>query len=260
MLAVLGSRPRRGGVYRLLLGRPSVSDRRAGRDRSRCRQAAGAGAVRAWSSAAWSTATGRRRFTAAPPAMALGALISQRRDGAAHGRAGTGDLRRGTPGGDGRAQHQRPDRGRHRRRRDPAPVPPGAARRPTRSAPSSPRRSSPCRPGRTRPSPPPSTAACASGWCWTGPSLAEPGHGRRNVDSLRYGVQLRVAADAADEARARRRRPRPGAAGHPAGAEPGAVLLHRSGLLAALDALFETVWRQAYPLELSSWTPRQSRR
>jgi DNA-binding CsgD family transcriptional regulator/sugar-specific transcriptional regulator TrmB len=35
------------------------------------------------------------------------------------------------------------------------------------------------------------------------------------------------------------------------GGEPGAVLLQRSGLLAALDALFESVWRRAYPLELS---------
>ncbi len=34
-------------------------------------------------------------------------------------------------------------------------------------------------------------------------------------------------------------------------AEPGAVLLQRSGLLAALDALFEGVWRQAYPLTLA---------
>ena len=40
--------------------------------------------------------------------------------------------------------------------------------------------------------------------------------------------------------------------GRPSGGEPGAVLLQRSGLLAALDALFETVWRQAHPLELSS--------
>ncbi|HEX6151354.1 helix-turn-helix domain-containing protein [Nocardioides sp.] len=35
------------------------------------------------------------------------------------------------------------------------------------------------------------------------------------------------------------------------GGEPGAVLLQRSGLLAALDALFESVWRRAYPLELA---------
>ncbi|NUT31555.1 MAG: transcriptional regulator TrmB [Hamadaea sp.] len=36
------------------------------------------------------------------------------------------------------------------------------------------------------------------------------------------------------------------------GGEPGAVLLHRSGLLAALDALFEAVWRHAHPLELAN--------
>jgi len=36
------------------------------------------------------------------------------------------------------------------------------------------------------------------------------------------------------------------------GGEPGAVLIQRSGLLAALEALFETVWRSAYPLELSN--------
>jgi AraC-like DNA-binding protein len=35
------------------------------------------------------------------------------------------------------------------------------------------------------------------------------------------------------------------------GGEPGAVLLHRSGLLAALEALFENVWHQACPLALS---------
>ncbi|MEU7297949.1 transcriptional regulator TrmB [Streptomyces exfoliatus] len=81
--------------------------------------------------------------------------------------------------------------------------------------------------------------------------LAEPGIVRDAVDSLRNGVQLRVAdhvpmklvlADA-----------------HlglvplavtPAG-EHGAVLLHRSGLLDALDALFEAVWRTAHPLSLS---------
>ena len=40
----------------------------------------------------------------------------------------------------------------------------------------------------------------------------------------------------------------------PAG-EPGAVLLHRSGLLAALDALFELAWRHAYRLTAvtASW-------
>jgi hypothetical protein len=81
--------------------------------------------------------------------------------------------------------------------------------------------------------------------------LAEPGIVHDAIDSLRNGVQLRVADHlpmklvlgdsdlglvplAMTEA-----------------GEPGAVLLHRSGLLDALDALFETVWRAAHPLELS---------
>ncbi|KAA1418530.1 helix-turn-helix domain-containing protein [Nocardioides humilatus] len=34
------------------------------------------------------------------------------------------------------------------------------------------------------------------------------------------------------------------------GGEPGAVLLQRSGLLSALDALFEAVWQRGYPLAL----------
>jgi len=81
--------------------------------------------------------------------------------------------------------------------------------------------------------------------------LAEPGIIADAVDSLRNGVLLRVAdrlpmklvlADA-DLGLVP-------LAVTPAG-EPGAVLLHRSGLLDALDALFETVWRTARPLELS---------
>ncbi|MET9593082.1 helix-turn-helix domain-containing protein [Streptomyces sp. NPDC006516] len=82
--------------------------------------------------------------------------------------------------------------------------------------------------------------------------LAEPGIITDAIDSLRNGVQLRVAdqlpmklvlADA-DLGLVP-------LAVTPAG-EPGAVLLHRSGLLDALDALFETVWRTAHPLELSA--------
>lgn len=81
--------------------------------------------------------------------------------------------------------------------------------------------------------------------------LAEPGIITDAIQSLRNGVQLRVAdqlpmklvlADA-DLGLVP-------LAVTPAG-EPGAVLLHRSGLLDALDALFETVWRAAHPLELS---------
>jgi DNA-binding IclR family transcriptional regulator len=82
--------------------------------------------------------------------------------------------------------------------------------------------------------------------------LAEPGIIADAVDSVRNGVQLRVAdqlpmklvlADA-DLGLVP-------LAVTPDG-EPGAVLLHRSGLLDALDALFETVWRTADPLALSA--------
>jgi DNA-binding CsgD family transcriptional regulator len=71
------------------------------------------------------------------------------------------------------------------------------------------------------------------------------------VDSLQHGLELRVVdqlplklvlADA-DLALVP-------LAVAPAG-EPGAVLLQRSGLLAALDALFESVWRGGHPLTLS---------
>jgi DNA-binding CsgD family transcriptional regulator len=82
----------------------------------------------------------------------------------------------------------------------------------------------------------------------------EPSATHETIDSLRRGLELRVVdrlplklvlADAdlalvpllVDPADAE--------------AEPGAVMLQRSGLLAALDVLFESVWNQAYPLELA---------
>jgi DNA-binding CsgD family transcriptional regulator len=81
--------------------------------------------------------------------------------------------------------------------------------------------------------------------------LAQPGVLQETVDSLRHGVQVRVVKELpmkliladADIGLVP-------LAAEPDG-EPGAVLLHRSGLLAALDALFETTWQQAHPLELS---------
>jgi sugar-specific transcriptional regulator TrmB/DNA-binding CsgD family transcriptional regulator len=81
-------------------------------------------------------------------------------------------------------------------------------------------------------------------------TLSTPGMVDEIVDSLSRGAQIRVAAELpmklvladADLALV------PLAAQH--GGEPGAVLLQRSGLLAALDALFENLWRQAFPLEL----------
>lgn len=81
--------------------------------------------------------------------------------------------------------------------------------------------------------------------------LAEPGIVAGAIDSLRRGVELRVAdhlpmklvlADSDLGLVPLTVTP---------GEEPGAVLLHRSGLLDALEALFETVWRSAHPLEIS---------
>ena len=83
-------------------------------------------------------------------------------------------------------------------------------------------------------------------------ALAGPGMVSETIDSLRKGVQIRVVeslpmklilADAELGLVPLTVEP-----GH----EPGAVLLHRSGLLAALDALFETVWQHAHPLSLST--------
>jgi DNA-binding NarL/FixJ family response regulator/sugar-specific transcriptional regulator TrmB len=82
--------------------------------------------------------------------------------------------------------------------------------------------------------------------------LDEPGATAEVIDSLHSGLELRVAdglpiklvlADD-DLALVPLTLARDG--------EPGAVLLQRSGLVAALESLFETVWLRSYPLELSS--------
>ena len=85
--------------------------------------------------------------------------------------------------------------------------------------------------------------------------LAEPSATDEVVDSLRRGLELRVVdslplklmlADS-DLALVPLLVEPVGSVGG-----PGAVLLQRSGLLAALSALFESVWRQAYPLTLAN--------
>ncbi|WP_025620293.1 helix-turn-helix domain-containing protein [Salinispora cortesiana] len=84
------------------------------------------------------------------------------------------------------------------------------------------------------------------------PALAEPGVVAETLESLRDGVQLRVTESLpikliiADAALALVPLTDTSAG------EPGAVLLHRTGLLAAMDALFEAVWREAHPLTLSA--------
>ncbi|MEU5943357.1 transcriptional regulator TrmB [Micromonospora sp. NPDC047548] len=83
--------------------------------------------------------------------------------------------------------------------------------------------------------------------------LAEPGVVAETIDSLRKGVEVRVAeslpiklvlADVELGLVPLAVEP---------GEEPGAVLLHRAGLLTAMDALFELVWRHAYPLSISAF-------
>jgi DNA-binding CsgD family transcriptional regulator len=84
------------------------------------------------------------------------------------------------------------------------------------------------------------------------PALAEPGVVAETLESLRNGVQVRVVdslpiklilADAELALVPLTATP---------GGEPGAVLLHRTGLLAAMDALVEIVWRHAHPLDVSA--------
>lgn len=86
------------------------------------------------------------------------------------------------------------------------------------------------------------------------PTLAEPGVIAETLESLRDGVQVRVVdalpikmilADAELALVPLTATP---------GGEPGAVLLHRTGLLAAMDALFENVWRHAHPLHAAALT------
>ncbi|MET8151210.1 helix-turn-helix domain-containing protein [Actinoplanes sp. NPDC049668] len=84
------------------------------------------------------------------------------------------------------------------------------------------------------------------------PALAEPGVVAETIESLRDGVEVRVVeslpiklmlADAELALVPLTVTP---------GEEPGAVLLHRAGLLTAMDALFEIVWRHAHPLDVAA--------
>ncbi|MFK0046284.1 helix-turn-helix domain-containing protein [Streptomyces sp. NPDC090741] len=250
MLDVLGLEPDDERVYRVLLGLPNstatlLSDRllvpRADVDKALSR-------LVGWGLVIRSAA---EQFTAAPPAMALGSLISQRRDGLRmaehalvtfaeeHRAAMTGssinDLIEVVTGVDAighrflQVQH--------------------AARTQVRTFITAPFVAVPPDENTAEP------AALGRGVQFRAildrAALAEPGIVTDAIRSLRIGVHLRVAdqlpmklvlADA-DLGLVP-------LAVTPDG-EPGAVLLHRSGLLDALDALFETVWLTAHPLELS---------
>ncbi|MET9854532.1 helix-turn-helix domain-containing protein [Streptomyces sp. NPDC006450] len=250
MLDVLGLESDDERVYRALLGRPDstampLSDLlalpRAHVDQALARLV-GWGLV---------TRSSDERFTAAPPAMALGALITQRRDGLRmaeralvtfaeeHRAAMTGssisDLIEVVTGVDAI---------RHRFLQVQQ-----AARTQVRSFITAPFVALPPDENTAEP------MALGRGVHFRAvldrAVLAEPGIIDDAITSLSSGVELRVAdqlpmklvlADAELGLVP--------LAVTPAG-EPGAVLLHGSGLLDAMDALFETVWRTAQPLELS---------
>ncbi|MFF4426512.1 helix-turn-helix domain-containing protein [Streptomyces sp. NPDC001549] len=250
MLDVLGLDPDDERVYRALLGRPNstailLADLavlpRAHVDTALSR-------LVEWGLV---TRSADEQFTAAPPAMALGALISQRRDGlrmAEHALVAFAEEHRAAMTGNSISDLIEVVTGvdgiRHRFLQVQQ-----AARTQVRSFITAPF---------VALSPDENTAepmAIGRGVHFRAvldrAVLGEPGIIDDAIESLRKGVQLRVAdrlpmklvlADADLGLVPLTVTP---------DGEPGAVLLHRSGLLDALDALFETVWRTAHPLELS---------
>ncbi|MFJ7965343.1 helix-turn-helix domain-containing protein [Streptomyces sp. NPDC096324] len=251
MLDVLGLEPDDERVYRALLGRPSstagtlsdlLSLTRAQADNALSRLVT------------WGLVTGSAddRFTAAPPAMALGALISQRRDGlraaehalvtlaeehrAATSASGIGDLIEVVTGVDAI---------RHRYLQVQQ-----AARTQVRTFITAPFVALPPDENTAEP------VALGRGVSFRAvldrAVLEEPGIVHDAIDSLRNGVQLRIADHLPMKLMlADTELGLVPLATTPAG-EPGAVLLHRSGLLDAMDTLFETVWRTAHPLALTA--------
>ncbi|WP_030727461.1 helix-turn-helix domain-containing protein [Streptomyces sp. NRRL S-237] len=250
MLDVLGLGPDDEHVYRGLLGRPN-STATSLADLLVLPQAHVDTALSRLVEWGLATRSADEQFTAAPPAMALGALISQRRDGlrmAEHALAAFAEEHRAAMTGDSISDLIEVVTGvdaiRHRFLQVQQ-----AARTQVRSFITAPF---------VALSPDENTAepvAIGRGVHFRAvldrAVLAEPGIIDDAIDSLRRGVQLRVAdelpmklvlADADLGLVPLTVTP---------DGEPGAVLLHRSGLLDALDALFETVWRTAHPLELS---------
>ncbi|WP_318209627.1 MULTISPECIES: helix-turn-helix domain-containing protein [unclassified Streptomyces] len=250
MLDVLGLEPDDEHVYRGLLGRPNSTATLL----SDLLGVSGADVDKALSRlVGWGLVirSADELFTAAPPAMALGSLISQRRDGlrmAEHALVTLAEEHRAAMTGSSINDLFEVVTGvdaiRHRFLQVQQ-----AARTQVRSFITAPFVALPPDENTAEP------MALDRGVLFRAvldrAVLAEPGIVRDAIDSLRNGVQLRVADDLpmklvladADLGLVP-------LAVTPAG-EPGAVLLHRSGLLDALDALFETVWRTAHPLELS---------
>ncbi|MEU9082861.1 helix-turn-helix domain-containing protein [Streptomyces sp. NPDC048357] len=250
MLDVLGLDPDDERVYRALLGRPNSAAVLLA-DLAVLSQAHVDKVLSRLVECGLATRSADERFTAAPPAMALGALISQRRDGlrmAEHALVTFAEEHRAAMTGNSISDLIEVVTGvdaiRHRFLQVQQ-----AARTQVRSFITAPF---------VALSPDENTAepvAIGRGVQFRAvldrAVLGEPGIIDDAIDSLRKGVQLRVAdqlpmklvlADADLGLVPLTVTP---------DGEPGAVLLHRSGLLDALDALFETVWRTAHPLELS---------
>ncbi|WP_371667204.1 transcriptional regulator TrmB [Streptomyces sp. NBC_00289] len=251
MLDVLGLEPDDERVYRALLGQPNstavtLSDQLALTppqvDSTLSRLVAWGLVIR----------SADEQFTAAPPAMALGALISQRRDGlraAEHALVTFAEEHRAamTPSSivDLIEVVTGVDAIRHRYLQVQQ-----AARTQVRTFITAPFIALPPEENTAEP------MALGRGVRFRAvldrAVLAEPGIIGDAIDSLRNGVQLRVADELPMKLMlADAELGLVPLATTPAG-EPGAVLLHRSGLLDAMDTLFETVWRTAHPLELSA--------
>ncbi|MFD5718027.1 TrmB family transcriptional regulator [Streptomyces sp. NPDC127036] len=249
MLDVLGLEPDDEQVYRALLGRPG-------------RPAGTLSELLALPRPQVETCLARlvrwglvirsadERFTAAPPAMALGALISQRRDGlraAEHALVTFAEEHRAAMKADSIVDLIEVVTGadaiRHRYLQVQQ-----AARSQVRSFITAPFIALPPDENTAEP------VALGRGVRFRAvldrAVLAEPGIIGDAIASLRNGVQLRVADELPMKLMlADAELGLVPLATTPTG-EPGAVLLHRSGLLDAMDTLFETVWRTAHPLEL----------
>lgn len=258
MLGVLGLEPEEELVYRALLGRPSATAMLLA-DLLDRPETAVEKALSRLVETGLALRSGGEAFVAAPPAMALGALITERRDGlriAEQALVTLAEEHRAAVAGRSISELIEVVSGvdaiRHRFQQVQQ-----AARTEIRNFVTAPYIAVP--PGANAQE----DAAAARGVRFRvvleRSVLAQPGIVDEVVDSLERGVELRVAdqlpmkliladGDLALVPVTAPHAPQPGG-------EPGAVLLHRSGLLAALEALFETVWLRAYPLELSSLRP-----
>ncbi|MBX9421389.1 MULTISPECIES: transcriptional regulator TrmB [Streptomyces] len=251
MLDVLGLEPDEERVYRALLGRPGSTAALLSGHLDDLAHAPVARALTRLVEWGLVSRSADERFTAAPPAMALGALISQRRDGlrmAEHALVTFAEEHRAAMTGSSISDLIEVVTGvdaiRHRFLQVQQ-----AARTQVRSFITAPFVALPPDENTAEP------VAIGRGVHFRAvldrAVLSEPGIIEDAIASLGRGVHLRVADELpmklvladADLGLVP-------LAVTPAG-EPGAALLHRSGLLDALDALFETVWRNALPLELS---------